>query len=228
MTPVAELEEPPLWGDVASALVLGISVLAAAHLVPILALLPFLIASSFGRRLSSRAVEPDDADVIDAWIPPAEPRVVLARGRLEAPRLEVLVFDTVEAAERFHATLPSPTAVVAGHAPVARDALPSLRFVGIALAFVGTGTWLGAFTLVFFVLGAHGLLRARQVVVTGDRVLVRGLFGTRSYAKAEAAALDPDELVPVGAIRDRLLAAPTWLEGARARALAAISRPAGD
>lgn len=220
----AELEEPPLWADAASALVLGVAVLVAAHVAPMFALLPFLIASSLGRRLASRAIEPDPTDVIDAWVPPDEPRVVLARGPVDAPRLEVLVFDTVEAARDFHETLPSPTAVVAGHAPVPRDALPSLRFVGIALAFVATGTWLGALTLAFFALGAHGLLRAKQVVVTDDRVLVRGLFGTRSYSKAEAAALDPDDLVPIGAIRDRLLAAPSWLEGARARALVAITR----
>jgi len=224
MTTTAELEEPPVWADAASALVFGVGVLVTAHVVPILALLPFLIASSLGRRLASRAVEPDPADVVDAWVPPEEPRVVLARGPIEAPRLEVLVFDTVEAARRFQETLPSPTAVVAGHAPVPRDALPSLRFVGIALAFVATGTWLGALTLVFFAHGALGLLRAKQIVVTEDRVVVRGLFGTRSYSKAEAAALDPDELVPVGAIRDRLLATPSWLEGARARALAALAR----
>ena len=223
----AELEEPPFWADVVAALVVLVGLLVAAHLVPILALLPFLIASSLGRRFASRAVEPDAENVVDAWVPPGEPRVILARGPVDAPRLEVLVFDTDEAAERFHETLPAPTAVVAGHAPVWRDALPALRFVGIALAFVATGTWLGALVLVFFALGAMAVLRAKQIVVTEDAVLVRGLFGTRSYAKAEAAAKDPDDLLPIGAIRDRLLTAPTWLEGARARALAAVRRRGG-
>ncbi|MDF2695990.1 MAG: hypothetical protein K0S65_4373, partial [Labilithrix sp.] len=45
-----ELERLPVWTHVASALVIVTGVLIAFRLVPMVALLPFLVASSLGRR----------------------------------------------------------------------------------------------------------------------------------------------------------------------------------
>ncbi|MBX3222964.1 MAG: hypothetical protein KF795_20805 [Labilithrix sp.] len=110
-----ELERMPAWVHVSSALVIVVGGLVAAHVVHMLVFLPFLVASSVGKRFASSArhvVVGADAldlggrvvprrDVIDAWYDAedAEPRATVAFG--EDVELAVLHFENSAQARRF-------------------------------------------------------------------------------------------------------------------------------
>ncbi len=217
-----------------------------------LALLPVLVVSSVGRRFSSVAtrveVESDQvtmsrpcerrwagAQVLDVWHDERaegtnEARVIVAsRSRPEAcADLTLLDFENAAQAKRFaEAFKPRPT-TVAGHCPSPVDALPSLRFLAIAAAFFGTGSWFGAFALAYFLFGAFALVRAKQIIATSEGVEIHGLFATQRLPYATIASVDADaggialsdgsELaLPRAATCDSNLGAPPWLDPARAR-----------
>lgn len=247
-----EIERLPTWVHVASGLVVVTGILVAARLVPMTALLPFLIASSVGRRFASsalhvevrrtevllgeRAVARSKVLDVSTDLEGAEARVALAfaTGNDEV-ELAVLHFESREQARRFEAAFaddPRP-AVVVGHRPRAIEALSSLRFVALAAAFFATGSRYGLFALVFFAFGAWAFARARQVVVRPDAFEVNTPFGKRSFSHASVARcetesgsvfLDDGQHIdlPKASFRDATLASPAWLDRARGRALDAI------
>jgi hypothetical protein len=247
-----EREQLPVWVQISSALVVVTGILIAVRLVPMLVLLPFLVASSIGRRFASSAthveVEESGLDlggriiprssIVDVWVDDdaTEPRATVALG--ENTELAVLHFENREQALRFGEALAlKDGAAVAGHRPVPADLLASLRFVAIAAAFVATGSWYGLFILVFFAFGAWNVVRAKQVVAFADRFTLHGLLGSRSYPYADIASVDVDAgvialkdgsevVVPRSSIRDTTLAAPAWLERAHARTLEQIRKRA--
>jgi hypothetical protein len=250
-----ETEHLPWWAHVVSAIVIAVGVLVAARVVPMLAFLPLLVLSSINRRFTSSAlrVEVDETslalgdrrvsrgDVLDVWLvdDELEPRVTLAAASGGgAATVSVLHFQNREQARRFAGAVGAGSAVVAGHAPRPVDALSSLRFAAIALAFFATGSWFGALPLAFFALGARALLRAKQVVARTSGFEIRSAFGVRAYAYADVESVDVEagvivleggrEIdVPRAAIRDATLATPSWLEQARARVLEPIARSRG-
>lgn len=249
-----ELERVPSWVQASSALVILVSVLVAARLVHMLVLLPFLFASSLGRRFSSSAtrVELHDesldigdneiarAEIVDVWVDASEsqPRAVVAFAR-QALKLAVLHFQNAAQATRFgdalDAMLPEGHAVIVGHRPRPIDLLSSLRFVAIAAAFFATGSPYGLFALVFFALGAWPVVRSKQVVATERSFEVRGVLDTQIHSYADVEMIDVDAGViglkggteirlPREALRDPTLASTEWLERARTRVLEDIRR----
>lgn len=218
-----ELEQLPVWVHVASALVIAIGVLVALGLVHMLVFLPFLAASSIGRRFATIAthVEVGDtsvdigertlarADIVDVWLDddPNEARVTVASG--ESVDLAILHFQNREQAKRFAAALrpkregeqPSsrphgfvPIPVfVAGHRPRPVDWLASLRFVAVAAAFFGTGSPLGVLVLAIFAFGAATIVRAKQLVARTDRLEVRSAFGVATYPYADIERVDVED-----------------------------------
>ncbi len=238
-----EVERLPPWAQAASALVVVSGALIAARVLPMFSLLPFLVASSAGRRFASAATHAEvSADglelggreiprgaIVDVWIDDQEPRAVVAYG--EEITLAVLHFENALQARRFRDALGATTTHVVGHRPRPIDLLGPLRFVAIAVAFLATGSVYGLLVLVFFALGAWTLLQAKQVVLYDDRVEVRTLLGVQVHRIEDVASVDVDggsftlkgdrEIrLPRGSLRDTTLASAEWLERARGRVLA--------
>lgn len=243
-----EIERRPPWVDVASGLVVVSALLAAAKLVPMAAVLPFLIASSVGSRFGSSAthvvVDEDGAlvldgkripDVRDVWLEDdgVEPRVVAAYG--EARELAVLWFENREQARRFAGAFPERQEVVAGYRPRKIDLLSPLRFVAIAVAFFAMGSWYGGLALLFVPLSLRNLLAAKQLVIQGDRFELRTALDAESFPRDGVVTVDVDEgrIVMKGErelrfatpnARDRHLTAPLWTDASRRRALKVLQR----
>ena len=207
---------------VSSALVILVGVLVATHLVHMLVFLPFLVASSVGKRFASIAkhvvVKPDALDlgerdiprseILDVWAnnDDAEPRATVAFG--EGVELAALHFANREQARRFSEALSTngreadatdeegasnhSRALVAGHRPRPVDMLSSLRFVAIAAAFFGTGSSYGLFVLLFFALGAWNVLRAKQLVAKRTALEIRTLLGVEVHPYGELESVDVD------------------------------------
>lgn len=249
-----EVERLPVWVHVASAGVIVVGVLAALQVVPMLALLPFLVASSVGRRFDARAVRVvvkdgsveagaevwSAGELRDVWLDDDEvtPRVVVGlasevrvlrlREQSDARQLSMGIAPLVDGETR---------TVVAGVRPALVDVLGCLRFVAVAAAFVATGSRIGGLVLVFFGMGAWSLVRARQLVVERDGFELRGLFTTERYAHGtvRSVAIDEgivrlldgrEETVTRGTLRDASGASAEWLVRARGRALAALAERA--
>ena len=247
-----ELERLPAWVHVASALVIVVGILVATKLVHMLVFLPFLVASSIGRRFatSPKHLEVDASaldlggreiprsEIVDVWVDDdaSDARATVAFG--ERIELAVLHFVNHEQARRFgDALAPAETSPVAGHLPRPVDWLSSLRFVAIAAAFFGTGSPLGALVLVFFALGAWNILRARQLVARADRLEIRTVLGVRAHAYSEIERVEVEEglvhlkdgaeiHVPTSALRDTTIGTGPWLERARTRVLARVAAAA--
>jgi hypothetical protein len=245
-----ERERLPTWAQVSSALVIVVGVLVAAHLVSMLVFLPFLVASSLGRRFASTAshVEVDAdglmldgrriprGDILDVFLDESEPRAAVAFG--ERAELAVLYFPNADQARRFADALTASTeegqrAMVVGYMPRPVDALASLRFIAITLTFVATGAWIGLSVLVFFLFGASAFVRAKQVIARADGFEIRSVLGRRAHAYADVESVDVDAgvigmkggeevAVPRAALRDTTLASPPWLDRARTRMLERI------
>ena len=115
-----ELERRPVWVDVASALVIVLGIPIALKLLPMIALLPPLVASAIGRRLGSSAVhvtvdegalalgdnEIASEDVRDVWLDDdgVDPRVVVSwNAPRDAHRIAALGFENRPQAVRFRA-----------------------------------------------------------------------------------------------------------------------------
>jgi len=194
------------------------------------ALLPLLVASAVARRFASRRVEltvapaslsigPRATAPVDVW--QDELRVtVAADGDVFA-----LTFDDADVAARFVGALPPSQKRVAGHRPRPVDALPALRFLAVAIAFLATGSWLGAIALLPFARGARALWSARQVAVDDTRIVLAGIAGERIVPLADVRDVDGEHLVLTSGerlavdVRDALLEAPPWMARARARVL---------
>ena len=243
-----EREGHAAWVYVTFGLVIVIGILVGAGLVPMLAFVPFLVASALGRRFASSAthVEVDEnglelggrsighTEILDVWVDldEIEPRATVAIG--QDAELAVLHFANREQARRFGEALATfsddrPT-VVAGYNPRFFDALASVRFVAVAIAFAGTGAWYGLFALAFFAVGARMLVLAKQVVVQRSSLEIRTLFGTRVHAYSDIERVDVQagivglrngEKLRIGRfdLCDTTLSSPAWLERARTRAL---------
>ncbi len=242
-----EVERLPAWVHVASALVIIVGILVATKLVPMLVFLPFLVASSIGRRFASIAthIEVDDtglvlggreiprAEIVDVWVDDeeSEPRVTIAIGeRLE---LSILHFQNREQAKRFAGALAPKSAeerrsAVVGYLPRPVDWLSSLRFVAVAAAFFGTGSPLGMLVLGIFAFGAWSILRARQVVARANQFELRSVRGVTAHPYREIERVDgvdgvirlkggAEISVPRSALRDTMLGSGPWLERARNR-----------
>ncbi len=259
-----EIERRPIWVDAACAGVIVVGVLVAANVVPMIAFVPLLAVSSLGRRFASSAVHVvlgDDgltlgdrvvprAEIRDVWLDDDEvdPRVVVAHaGKGDAIDLAVLWFENREQARRFATRAThdvSPKSLVAGHRPRPADALPSLRFVAIALAFFALGSWYGAVSLVFFAIGGKAFLDAKQLVVDEETFTLRTAFGTgETFRRVQVEKVDVDfgaihvrggdelKLARTNA-RDVLLGAPSWADNLRRRALKGLAPkeapPAGE
>jgi hypothetical protein len=220
-----------------------------------LALLPVLVLSSIGRRFSSVATHVDvEADglllgerrlastqILDVWHDEArqgegtnEARVIVAIDAARGAELAILYFENSAQAKRFAEAFTPRTSTFAGHRPRIIDALPSLRFVAIAGAFFGTGSWFGVLALGYFMLGALALGRAKQVIAKADGFEIHTLFGSRHEAYANVASVDADAgavamkdgseiVIARAAIRDPMLGAPRWLDQARTRVLERIA-----
>ena len=240
----AELERLPRWAHSISAAVVVASLLVAARIAPMFALLPFLVVSSIGRRFASSAVrlsidtdalhlgdrEIRRANILDVWLVDDDARATVGYRVGASTELAVLVFDDRELAARFVEAAGPSRAIVAGHRPRWVDALVSVRYLAIAVAFVATGSWFGAIALPLFLRGAWSFVRARSIVVDDTRVVVASAFAERSYARSAASAVDIEsgtvtlEGEPTKLdLRDALLEAPTWLRYARGRALSALA-----
>jgi hypothetical protein len=245
-----ELERLPAWVHVSSALVILVSVLVATRLVHMLVLLPFLVASSLGRRFASSTthVEVDGngldlggraiprSEIVDVWVDDdrTEPRVTVAFGADVV--LAVLHFQNPAQAKRFGEALDDqaePRAMVVGHRPRPVDLLASLRFVAIAAAFFGTGSVYGLFALAFFAFGAWTVVQAKQVIATARGFEVRSVLGIQSYGYADVESVDTEAGVIAlkggreislhrSSLRDTTLATAGWLERARTRVLERI------
>lgn len=250
-----EIERMPTWVSVASGLVVVSGVAVAARLLPMFALIPWLVASSLTRRFLSSAVHVEVADgltlgeskvpraeILDVWLDedPSEACVIVARAsqaRAKNAELLVMHFENRDQARRFAEALGPCDAVVVGHAPRPIDALPSLRFAALAAAFFGTGSWFGFLALPFFALGVFSLVRAKQVIATNDRFELSSAFGSRSFAYRDVETVDIDGgvvqleggteiAIERTSIRDATMAAPVWLDRARARVLRRIAEGA--
>lgn len=223
---------------------------AAARLVPMAAVLPFLIASSLGHRFGSSAIhavvhEADGRlslggksidDVRDVWLSDddAESRVVVAYGEERA--LAVLWFENREQAKRFARAFPERKEVVAGYRPRRLDLLSPLRFVAIAGAFFATGSWYGALALVFVPLAVRSFFTAKQLVVQGETFELRTAFDAETFRRDGVVRVDVDEGVIVmkgerelsfatPSSRDVHLMAPAWTDASRRRALKRLAQP---
>ncbi len=214
-----ELERLPTWVHVSSALVILVGLLVATHLVHMLVFLPFLVASSIGKRFASTAkhvvVEPSRlrlgereiprSEILDAWADEddVEPRAAVAFG--EAVEVAVLHFANREQARRFsealagdqrgtatHDATNDGRVFVVGHKPRPVDMLSSLRFVAIAAAFFGTGSTYGLFILLLFALGAWNIVRAKQLVARDTKLEIRTILGTEVHPYGEIESVDVD------------------------------------
>lgn len=251
-----EVERYPLWAHAASGAVVVVGALVAIGVAPMVAFLPLLLVSAMGRRFASAAMHVEvgpngvtlgNRDIprdrlLDVWLDEAEhdARVIVAiRRDAGGAELVIMYFENREQAQRFAGAFGDGPAVVAGHAPRAIDALPSLRFAALAVAFLGTKSWFGLVTLAFFVLGAMGWIGAKQIVATSTGFELRSLLGARTYRYEDVAGVDIDAAVirmrdgteltlPRASIRDVTLSAPAWLERARARVLRRIASMARD
>lgn len=249
-----EVERYPLWAHAASGAVVAVAALVAVGVAPMFALLPFLLVSAMGRRFASAAMHvevgpstltlgnreiPRDR-VLDVWFDGAEhdARVIVAiRRDAGGADLAIMYFENREQARRFAGAFGDCPAVVAGHAPRAIDALPSLRFAALAVAFLGTKSWFGLAALAFFALGAMGWVRAKQALATSTGFELRSPLGSSTHRYEDVASVDVDagvirmrdgtELtVPRASIRDVTLCAPAWVETARSRVLRRIASAA--
>ncbi len=236
--------------DVAAALVVVSAALATARLIPLAVALPFLIASSLGRRFASSAIHAEVTeegqlelggkrvdDIREAWLEDGtdEPRVVVACG--DARDLAVLYFENREQAKRFAGAFPGRTELVVGYRPRRVDLLSPARFVAIAFAFASLGSWYGALTLVFVPLALRNFFGAKQLIVHGDTFELRTAFDAETFQRAGIVAVDIDdgiitlkgdrELKLASAnVRDPHLNAPTWTDLKRRHALKHLaSRP---
>lgn len=246
-----EVERYPLWAHAASGAVVVVGVLVAIGVAPMVAFLPFLLVSAMGRRFASAAMHVEVAPhtltlgsreiprdrVLDVWLDDAEhdARVIVAiRRDAGGADLAILYFENREQARRFAGAFRDGSAVVAGHAPRAIDALPSLRFAALAVAFLGTKSFFGLVALAFFALGAMGWIRAKQILATSTGFEIRSLLGTSTYRYEDVASVDVGEgairmrdgtelTLPRASIRDVTLSAPAWLEAARSRVLRRIA-----
>lgn len=247
-----ELERLPPWIHIASALVIVVGLLVATKLVHMLVFLPFLAASSLGRRFatSPKHLEVNEAgldlggrqiprsDVVDVWVDgdENEARVTVASG--ERVELAILHFVNREQAKRFgEALAPDTRSPVAGYLPRPVDWLSSLRFVAIAVAFFGTGSSLGALVLAIFALGAWNILHAKQLVARPDRLEIRTVLGSSAHPYSEIERVDVEDgvvhlkggaeiSVPRSSLRDTTLGTGPWLERARTRVLAHVAAAA--
>lgn len=219
------------------------SLAAAAMVVPMVTVLPFLIASSVGNRFGSsaaRALIRENGelqldgkpinDVRDVWLEDdtSEPRVVVAHG--EARSLAVLWFENRTQAKRFANEFTDRTELVAGYRPRRVDLLSPLRFIGIAAAFLTHGNWYGALALLFVPLGLRGFLAAKQLVVHGDTFELRSAFDAETFRRDGVVKVDIDDgvitmkgdrelRVTRGQTRDVHLGSPPWCDAIRRRAL---------
>lgn len=220
----------------------------ALELVPAIALLPFLIASSVGRRFGSTAkhvvVTEDGAldlggklvardDIRDVWLDedPLEPRVVLALGGDFSP--VALWFENREQARRFARALPAGREIVAGYRPSKMDLFSPFRFVAVTLVLLAGHAYYGTAVMVFFALELRTFLLARQLVVREDTFELRSAFDTESFARSSVTKVDLDEGVITFKereirfaspnARDLHLAAPLWTDRLRRRALEALA-----
>lgn len=218
-------------------------------LVPMAAVLPFLIASSVGNRFGSSAAnvvvrengllqlngKPVD-DVRDVWLEDdtSEPRVVVAYG--EARTLAPLWFENRAQAKRFANAFDERAELVAGYRPRKVDLLSPLRFVGIAAAFLTHGSWYGALALLFVPLGLRGFLAAKQLVVHGDTFELRSAFDAEVFRRDGIVEVDVDDGVitmkgdrelrfATAHARDVHLGAPPWADAMRRRALKRLAQP---
>ncbi len=250
-----EIERRPIWVDAACAGVIVVGALVAAKVVPMIAFVPLLVVSSLGRRFASSALHVvlgDEgltlgerfvprADIRDVWLDDDEvdARVVVAHaGKSDAIDLAVLWFANREQARRFAMRAiadVAPTVLVAGHRPRPADALPSLRFVAIAVAFFAMGSWYGGLSLVFFGLGAKAFFEAKQLVVNEETFTLTGALGRgETFRRAQLEDVDVDygvlrlrggdtlKLARANA-RDVLLGSPRWADNLRRRALKALA-----
>lgn len=233
----------------ASALVVVTELVAAARVVPLFVGLPFLIASSVGRRFASTAkqvvVLPDGAielgkerlnDVRDVWLEDdGEPRVVVAHGDGE---LAVLWFENREQARRFANAVErddDARAFVAGYRPRKVDLLSPLRFAAIAIAFFAIGSWRGVFALLFVPLGLRGYFTAKQLIVRGEDFELRTAHDSETFQRASIVSIDIDEGIiklkerelsfTTANARDVHLNAPSWADALRRRALKRLAVP---
>jgi hypothetical protein len=234
-----EIERLPVWTHVASACVLVVGVLVTAHLVPVVTFLPFLIASSIGRRLlhTSMHVEVHDsgislghreiprAQIVDVWLDTdeAEARVTVhysGVGGAERVDLAVLYFANRDQSVRFAEAASAlsdnkNTTVAAGYRPRPVDLLSSLRFIAVGASFIESGRYL---SLIVFAFGAMLIIpffRAKQVIATAEAFTIHTAFGKNTGSSKE----DVDAMIPRGSIRDTLLASPLWVERSRARVI---------
>jgi hypothetical protein len=242
------VDRMPVWALAASTLVIAASVLVALRLLPMLVVVPFLIASSLGRRFASvpTHVEVSDealslgdrvlprAAIVDVWVDEdaSDPIAVVASG--ERVDVAIVHLDNGVQASRFGAALGDEwRRRVVGHRVRPIDLLPSLRFVALAAAFAATGAPYGLLLLGVFALIAWPLVQAKQLVAGEHGFEVRTLLGVHAHAYDEVASVDPDAGVialkdgaelrlPRGALRDAVGAAPPYLERARTRALLAV------
>lgn len=244
-----ERERLPAWVQAASGGVILASALVALKLLPMLVVMPFLVASSVGRRFASSAthVEIDRetvalgdrsirrSDIIDVWRDSEDARVTLAIG--EQTELVVLYFENAGQARRFASALDDDDrrATVGGHRPRPIDALSSARFLALSAAFFATGAaWLSLIPLAFFALGAMAFVRAKQIVVKDRAVEVRTAVGETTYAKITSVDEDAGTFTVEGGstvsvtLRDTLLGSPAWLGRARQRVLTCIARQSTD
>ncbi len=247
-----EVERLPPWVHVMSGLVIVVGVLVTMHLVHILAFLPFLVASSVGRRFATnpKHIEVDErrldlggreiarSEIVDVWVDSEEAaaRVTIAFG--EKLEVAILHFENHEQAKRFGSALaPEGGAFVVGSLPRPVDWLSPLRFVAIAAAFFATGSPLGALVLAVFAFGAWNAIRARQVVARADRVEIRSVLGAQVHPYSEIERVDVEDgvlhlrggaeiSVPRSVLRDTTLGSGAWLERARTRALTRIASSA--
>ncbi|MBX3225885.1 MAG: hypothetical protein KIT84_30090 [Labilithrix sp.] len=189
--------------------------------MPAFVMLPFLVASSVGRRFGSTpqhvVVTEDRAldvggkliardDVRDVWLDddPLEPRVVIglcdlrervpreSRGHGGDLALLALWFENREQAKRFARALGGHE-VVAGNRPRKGDLLAPFRFVAVTLVLLAAHAWYGAFVLVFFAIELRTFLLARQLVVRGSSFELRSAFDSESFAIESVQAVDVDE-----------------------------------
>lgn len=224
-------------------------VVAALRLAPAVIMLPFLIASSVGRRFGStpqhvvvvengaldvggKVIARDD--VRDVWLDedPLEPRVVVAHGG----ELSILAlwFENREQARRFARGLKGHDEIVAGYRPPRMDLLSPFRFVAVTLVLLASHAWYGAFVLVFFAIELRAFLTARQLVVREDTFELRSVFDAESFSASSVVKVDVDEGVITlrgerelrfasSHARDLHLAAPGWADRLRRRALSELA-----
>lgn len=213
-----EMERLPTWVHVASLAVVIVGVLVTAHLVPMLAFLPFLLASSIGRRflhvqthleVDPRALSIADreiprADIIDVWLDSddIDARVAVHSKDADKGRVSFSIFyfvnrdQAVRFAEALRAPLPATQVdeeaarpYAAGYAPGPIDLLSSLRFVAVGASFVESGRYLSLPVFAFAALGIATFVRARQVIADKSTFTVRSAFGAETHPYSDVASV---------------------------------------